>query len=478
MSDATCAAGATRELGRWAAEVGGGWSPKVWRIACHAWEDTIASAVAGAGDRGTEAVRRTLNPCGSVPVIGAEFLTSPAEAALANGYAAHAVEMDENFLIGLGHLCAVVVPAILSVGYEAGVKGRQALDALVVASEVMARIGNALNRAHTDRGWHGTSTIGALAAAVACGRLMGLRATEMTHALALSASMCAGPKVQFGTDAKPLHAGLAAKAGVTAARLARSGLRASAEALEGTCGFGELYAGVTPADWSGASPRQGEPLAIEWSGMAFKLWPSCGATHRAIAGVLDLRRQHGFGAHDVESVVVEVSHGTLVNLRYAEPSDHKQAQFSMPYAIALALRFGNLGLADYTAEAVRDEATRSLMPRVRMVKHPASVEGSESASNHLPHRVTVRLKGGRTLERSVQHMKGGLGDPLTPADRRAKFDMCCTGVLPNGRLEAVRGMLSDPMEVPLRELMRHLMFSAGGDEGQRFKRCATERLLA
>jgi hypothetical protein len=90
----------------------------------------------------------------------------------------------------------------------------------------------------------------------------------------------------------------------------------------------------------------------------------------------------------------------------------------------------------------------------------------------------VRLKGGRTLERSVQHMKGGPGDPLTPADRRTKFDMCCTGVLPNGRLEAVRGMLSDPMEVPLRELMRHLMFSAGGDEGQRFKRCATERLLA
>lgn len=273
-----------------------------------------------------------------------------------------------------------------------------------------------------------------------------------------------------------MHAGLAAQAGVTAARLARSGLRASAEALEGVSGFGELYAGVAPADWSGVLPRPGEPLGIEWSGMAFKLWPSCGATHRAIAGVLDLRRQHGFGADDVESVVVEVSHGTLVNLRYAQPGDHKQAQFSMPYAIALALRFGGLTLADYTAEAVRDEATRRLMPRVRMVKNPASVEGSESASDHLPHRVTVRLKDGRTLERSVQHMKGGLGDPLTPADRRAKFDMCCADVLPSDRLEALRGMLSDPMEVPLRELMRHLMFPAGGDDGERFKRGARERL--
>lgn len=472
MSDATSA---TRELGRWAAEVGGDWSPKVWNIASHAWEDTIASAVAGAGDRGTEAVRRTLNPSGSVPVIGGEFLASPAEAALANGYAAHAVEMDENFVIGLGHLCTVVVPAILSVGHENGCRGRQALDALVVASEVMARVGSAMHRAHTDRGWHGTSTIGALAAAMACGRLMGLDATEMTHALSLSVSMCAGPKVQFGTQAKPLHAGLAAQAGVTAARLARNGLRASPEALEGACGFGELYAGVAPPDWSGILPRPGEPLAIEWSGMAFKPWPSCGSTHRAIAGILELRQQHGFGAEDVESVVVEVSHGNMVNLRYAEPIDHKQAQFSMPYTIAVALRFGSVTLADYTAEAVRDEATRSLMPRVRMVKNPASVEGSESNSNHLPHRVTVRLKNGRTLERTVQHMKGGMGDPLTPAERRAKFDMCCAGVLPSDRREALRGMLSDPMEVPLRALMRQLMFPAGGDDGERFNRGKTVR---
>lgn len=464
---------ATRALAHWAAERHCNWSPKVWDIATHAWEDTIASTIAGAGDRGAEAVRGTLSTVGSVPVIGAEFLTSPAEAALANGYAAHAVEMDENFLVGLGHLCAVVVPAILSVGYEAGLHGRQALDALIVASEVMARVGRAVDRAHTDRGWHGTSTIGALAAAVACGRLMGLAATEMTHALALSVSMCAGPKVQFGTEAKPLHAGLAAQAGVTAARLARNGLRASDEALEGACGFGELYAGVKQADWSDVLPQEGQPLAIERSGMAFKLWPCCGASHRAIAGVLALRAQHGFGPEDVESVVVEVSHGIMLNLRYPEPMNHKEAQFSMPYAIALALRFGQLTLADYTAEAVRDEATRRLMPLVTMVKYPGSVEGSENAANHLPHKVTVSLKDGRRLERTVQHMKGGLGDPFTPSERRAKFDMCCASVLPPGRLDIVRHMLAGPMEVPLRELMRQLMFTAGGDEGERFRRGMT-----
>jgi len=461
---------ATQQLGTWAAQVGNNWSPALLGIAAHALEDTVASAVAGAGDTGSEMVRKTLSSHGAVPVIGGTFCTSAAEAALANGYASHAVEMDENFLIGLGHLCTVVVPAILSIGHEIDADGRRALDALIVSSEVMARIGCALSRAHTDRGWHGTSTVGALAAAAACARLLGLQPEEMTHALAIAVSMSAGPKVQFGTATKPLHAGLAAQAGVIAAKLAAQGLRASPNALEGQNGFGELYGGVNPVDWSDVVPQAHKPLAIEWAGMAFKPWPVCGATHKAIAGVMSLRQTHKFSAQDVSSVVIEVSHGVMVNLKYPNPQDHKQAQFSMPYAIALALQSDRLTLADYTAEAIHDAATRKLMPLVSMVRNPLSTEGNESATDHFPHKVKVSLRDGRCFEQQVQHMKGGLNDPLTAEDRRAKFDTCCEGILPRDQLETLRGMLADPLNVSIRALMRQLAFSAGADDGQRFHR--------
>lgn len=461
---------ATQQLGTWAAQVGNNWSPALLGIAAHALEDTVASAVAGAGDAGSEMVRKTLSGHGAVPVIGGTFCASATEAALANGYASHAVEMDENFLVGLGHLCTVVVPAILSIGHELDADGRHALDALIVSSEVMARVGRALGRAHTDRGWHGTSTVGVLAAAAACARLLGLRAEEMTHALAIAVSMSAGPKVQFGTATKPLHAGLAAQAGVIAAKLASQGLRASPNAFEGPNGFGELYAGVQPVDWSGVVPQGHEPLAIEWAGMAFKLWPVCGATHKAIAGVISLRRTHGFSARDVSSVVVEVSHGVMVNLRYPDPQNHKQAQFSMPYAVALALRSDRLTLADFTAEAVHDPATRELMPLVTMVRNPLSTEGNESAVDHFAHKISVALKDGRSFEQQVQHLKGSLNDPLTAEDRKAKFDMCCKGILPRDQLEVLRGMLAEPLNVPIRALMRQLAFSAGADDGQRFHR--------
>ena len=185
---------------------------------------------------------------------------------------------------------------------------------------------------------------------------------------------------------------------------------------------------------------------------------------------MSLRQTHKFSAQDVSSVVIEVSHGVMVNLKYPNPQDHKQAQFSMPYAIALALQSDRLTLADYTAEAIHDAATRKLMPLVSMVRNPLSTEGNESATDHFPHKVKVSLRDGRCFEQQVQHMKGGLNDPLTAEDRRAKFDMCCEGILPRDQLETLRGMLADPLNVSIRALMRQLAFSAGADDGQRFHR--------
>jgi 2-methylcitrate dehydratase PrpD len=467
-SSTTDTHGATAALAAWAAQAPSHWTDSAWRHATHALEDTIASMVAGAGDSGSAVVRACAFR-GPVPVIGRLDGADAASAALANGYAAHAVEMDENFLVGLGHLACSVLPGLLSIAHESDLGGEAVLDALIVASEVMARIGLAMRRAHTDRGWHGTATIGALAAAAGCGRLLRLDAQRMRDALALAASMAAGPKIQFGTQAKPLHAGLASQAGVWASRLAAHGLHAHAQALEGRHGFGALYAGVQAPDWSAVVPAAGAPLAIDAAGMAFKLWPACGATHRAISSTLALRAQHGFTADEVQGVTVRVSHGTLVNLRYTDPVDHKQAQFSMNYALALALERGALTLADFSPAALRDERIRALMPRITMERDPAAAEGSEDAANHLPHQVRITLRDGRVLAHETRHLKGSPQDPLTAAERQQKFDMCCAGQMPPAQLHTLRDALRAPADIAsLREFLKTFAFEAGCDDGQRF----------
>ncbi|MCH8620525.1 MmgE/PrpD family protein [Undibacterium sp. TS12] len=451
----------TRHLGKWAAEVSPQWSESVIDLALHALEDTFASAVSGATDSGSAIMRETIQGQGRATVIGSTQRVPATVAALANGYIAHASEMDDNFLPGLGHAGCVIFPALWALGEEIDASGKAILDAFIVGTEIMARIGGGIGRAHTDRGWHGTSTVGALAAAAASGRLLKLDAAKMTAAISLAVSMSAGAKGQFGTAAKPLQAGLAAQSGVLSAKLAANGLAGNEAILEGQSGFGDLYAGIVPPDWSFAEIQSNESLAIEKWGFSFKRHPCCGSTHRAVDAILELRHEHGFSAADVANVVVYVGYGNMLNLRYPEPHDALEARFSMPYCAAVALLRGRLGLADFTNAAVQDPTTRALMANIDMRLLPHAKEGIESndPATHLSHSAVVTLKNGKSFERSVHFAKGTLQNQFDAADRRAKFDDCCIGILPENSIEPIRSALANAMALPtISDLMRHVAF--------------------
>ncbi|MGJ4952858.1 MmgE/PrpD family protein [Bradyrhizobium sp. HKCCYLS20291] len=462
---------ATKALSHWAATVPARWAPSTIRIAEHSLEDTIAAMVAGAGDRVSASVRQGLESgAGTIPVIGSTKRLCAPLSALANGTAAHARELDEMFFVAGSHFGCALIPAILALACEMDTSLDQVLDSLIVGSEVMARIGMAMNRAHFEKGWHGTQTIGVIAAAAACARLRGLDTDKMTHALSLAVSMAAGPKVQFGTDAKPLHAGLAAQGGVLAASLAAAGVRGSEVALEGPHGFGALYGGHTMADWSAVANVQDEPLAIERHGFAFKLYPNCASTHRCLDALQSLAAEHRFDADEVAHVETLVGRVNMVNLMHSEPGDPREAMFSMQYAIATMLRYGGVELADFTPQAVRDAETRRHMQIVEMRLDPKAERGAETATNLLPHTTIVTLKDGRRLARSLQHAKGSLLNPFSASERQTKFDQCTAGIAPAERLMQVRQILSAPHGIKVRRLLELLQFEAHVDDGERFQR--------
>ena len=458
---------ATQVLAHWAATVPNQWGESTLRTAEHSLEDTIVAMVAGAGDPVCASVRAGLRATGPVPVAGSDTGTCTAFSALANGTAAHARELDEMFLVAGGHFGCAVIPAILAQAHEMDATLDAVLDALIVGSEVMARVGMAMDRSHAEKGWHGTQTIGVIAAAAACARLLGLDAGRMTHALSLAVSMAAGPKVQFGTDTKPVHAGLAAQGGVLAASLAASGVTGSDKALEGRHGFGALYAGDSAADWQSVAAVNDGPLAIDSHGLSFKLYPNCASTHRCLDALQALAAEHRFGMEDVERVETLVGRVNLVNLKYPEPRDSREAMFSMPYAVATMLRYGTVTLADFTPKAVQDDVTRRLMPRVEMRLDSTRVE---TATQLLPHTTVVTLKDGRRLERVVHHAKGSFLNPFSPLERQIKFEQCTTGIIPEERAATLRDNLARPRGVKVRQLLALLQFEARVDDGTRFGR--------
>src|SRR6185503_12740569 len=161
-------------------------------------------------------------------------------------------------------------------------------------------------------------------------------------AISLATSMAGGFMSQFGTMAKPLHAGLAAKSGLLAASLARAGIDAGTGTLDGPTGMNRLMVGPDYEQLRDTlthiehgqnlrfeTEKVGEPLLLLSSGLKLKRFPNCGSAHRAMDGIAALREAHGFSAEEVEAIHVRAPVSHFNNLMYTDPQDAPQARFSL-----------------------------------------------------------------------------------------------------------------------------------------------------
>ncbi|MBU6256836.1 MAG: MmgE/PrpD family protein [Burkholderiales bacterium] len=336
-------------------------------------------------------------------------------AALINGTAAHAAEIDDSFRDAMVHPGAAIMAAALAVGQARAVSGVDFLRAVVLGYEVSTRIGVVMGSPHY-RYWHNTGTMGSFGAAAAAGSLLGLDEDAQAQSLALVATFTAGLQQAFRTEAmaKPLHAGRAAEAGVLAAQLAARGMRGSLDVLEGESGLGQAMS--NGPDWS----HIGATLGTDWhiTRLTFKNHVGCGHTFAAIDGALALQQQVGFSHADIQAVHLGVYQSTLDMAPHVDPQTADQARFSLHYMVASALVHGSVRLSAFEPERLNDPATRALMQRIRKALDPevdAGFPGRRAA------RVTLALRDGRVLTHLQPDRKGDPELPLSDADLEGKL---------------------------------------------------------
>jgi 2-methylcitrate dehydratase PrpD len=421
-------------LANWAATVGRDTTLAATPQIIAAIRDVLGCALAGQAEPEPQQVARAVARWGSgvSRVIGTALSLPAPFAALVNGASAHILDFDDSFAPLTGHACTTIVPAVLAVAEQVDASGEDLIDAVSVALEITARIGAAVNPQHYGAGWHATATIGAIASAAGVGRVLGLSAERMRHALSLAVSQAAGTRMQLGTSAKCLHAGLSANAGVLAAMLAAEGLSGAEEAIMGRWRFAEMYAaGATPTI---TAPMAGETLAIIDPGITYKPYPTCGATHRSLAALLDLRTQHGFHPADIEHVEIVIPAMNVENLIYPDPSTGMEARFSMQYCAALAIAQGRLAPSDFSHHALARPEIRALMPLIEMRPLPGSEDAAKNFLDYPVH-TTVKLRGGSTLTDTRYHRPGSSTSPLTLDQQLAKFRSCAEVSLSKARTE-------------------------------------------
>jgi 2-methylcitrate dehydratase PrpD len=431
----------TARLAQWCAETPRAWPAEAEARVVRAFIDTCATLLAGRHEDCTVAVRAGVGAFGAGPCFaaGGARLAAP-WAALINGTAAHALDYDDVLEAALNHPSAALVPALLALAEQTGASGEECIDAYIVGFEVMARLGEAMNQVHYSRGWHTTLSLGAPAVAAACARLLRLDARRMAMAISLGTSMAGGSKRQFGSMAKPLHAGLAAKAGLLAAQLAASGVTGVAEPLEGHWGFVEMFAGEGAPGLGPAIAKLGGDCAVLEFGIWAKYYPCCASTHRPVDALVSLR----LDPREVARIETLVSEVAVANLRYREPGDVAEARFSLPYCLAAALHDGPLTPASFTPAAIRRAPVLDALARTEMLQDPTQPASRPIGETVEIGSVKVFLKDGTMREARGVTPHGHPRDPLSEAELAFKFRACAeAGHVPPAAAAAALDLLGD-----------------------------------
>lgn len=382
--------------------------------------DALGCILAGARTGPAKAARaavRAMAAEGPCQVIGTTMRTSRPQAAFLNAVAGHALDFDDWEIPGNTHPTVVILPAVLSSANPA-TTGSDIVQAYLAGFEVIARLGEALNFEHYDQGWHSTATLGTIGAAAAVARLKKLAVETTTNALSLAVSMASGYTCQFGTSAKPLQAGFAARAGVETAHLAAAGLTAKAHVLDHPRGMAALMANADPDRLQFACQKLGKRLALSEYGIVLKPWPSCGYTHRMMTCILDLRDRLDTGAIEKIELFLPDFHARV--LPFQQPKSRNEALFSLPFVAAMGLLRGNLTLTDLNDEPWRSRQIQGLIELAET--HPFEpLYPSQNYSEDDADRIVVHLKGGVNLEGQCAYPLGAPQRPMTSEQLWQKF---------------------------------------------------------
>jgi 2-methylcitrate dehydratase PrpD len=331
--------------------------------------DTLAVTLSGTVAPSSAAMARTVLAAAGKPeatVFGAGRVTSAWDAALANGAFAHALELDDDHRIAVLHPGAVVVPAAFAAAEAENASGLAFLRGLLHGYEIACRLGEVFRGSQFYHGVHPTALCGVFGAAMAAGIVMGLDREALVRALGIAGTQASG-LTEWRADGswiKRLHPGRAAHSGVLAARLAREGFTGPASIIEGENGFFNAFSYGEKLDVEAMTRNLGSDYRA--LGTAIKPYPCCRFEHGAIDLALEAHAA-GIAPANIAGVSVRI-YRTDVLSYHREPKNAVDAQFNVPYGVAVALVKGSLSLADFTEQAIRDERVLAVSRKVEVTE--------------------------------------------------------------------------------------------------------------
>ena len=347
-------------------------------------------------------------------VIGYPKKVPCINAAMANGTMGHALELDDDHRTSGLHPAVAVVPAALAICEREKTDGKTFITAVVAGYEVMTRIGDAFLGTQYYEGFHPTGTCGVFGAAASGAKVLKLDKEKIVKALGIAGTQAAGLEEwkADGSWIKRLHPGKAAHSGLVSALLAQRGYTGPSTILEGENGFLKAFSFERKWDVS----KILDDLGKEYRGHAtsFKPYACCRFSHQVIDATLALVNQHNIQGKDIEEVTVRVCRTFHLNLfnppeRRYKPETVVDAQFSIPYIVAVTILRRQALQTEFTNDTIKDPDILSLAAKVKGV---ADLEYEKLYPNKYATTVTIRTKGGKEYSQYTEIPKGDPDNPI------------------------------------------------------------------
>jgi 2-methylcitrate dehydratase PrpD len=407
--------------------------------------DSLATALGGSSKAGVGELVEMVKEWGGSrqSTVIAYGLKCPApNAAQVNGTMIHALDYDDGHQVALVHIGCVAVSTAFAAAERMGkVSGKELITAIALGGDFMARLGLASKPGASAlaSGWHPTTLFGFLGAAAIAGRIIRLDEEKMINALGLAYHQCggAGSGVGDGALAKRMGPGLAAKAGLTSALMAERGITGERDPLEGRTGLFKTYMG---GDYDPAILTADLGRRFEGENVGDKPYPCCGLTHACIDAALALIAKHNIKVDRIKDITV---YGGQSVYGLSQPPEIKKAprtiidaQFSVPYVVAVALVQGKVTVDDFTDAAIK-------RPEILKVAGMINTRLEPAMSRHGvgPGGVTLTMQDGTEHTEEVEHCLGSVARPMSFIDVTKKFRECAACSIKSLKKETIEKVI-------------------------------------
>ena len=320
-------------------------------------ERTVVDIDGEAGLRGATAL------CGGqrVPVSSAVF---------ANAVLLHSRCQEDTS--GTAHLGVVVLSVGLALLEAKLARHEDLLPGIVAGYEFAGALEAAFGRETMGGGVRASALYGTLAAAATAARMLRLSAERIDAALANAAGFTGGTlqSIPEGTDEWRYQVGAAARSGLVAAMLARSGSISARSAIEGAQGFVRAYTRRALAPDELAFGSTWRLLNV-----TFKPYPVC--AHNQTVALIGAQVHHRFAPEQIKALRLRISSYVVPGLLSRGPfSRVAETLMSAAFCCACACVHGTVSIAQL--EDFDDPAIAALLQRIVIdpdasIAYPAAI---------------------------------------------------------------------------------------------------------